>query len=269
MNSRSWFTVDLVLEVNVMSDRCLSGLALGQYYRELALDLSRDLARTLPDFPLLLLTDGPETFAGAENVIPIRHRHHFGYRPYNDKVFAIEEALKRFSIVVQIDIDTRIVGDIREPLARDWLPGLTARTENLLEHTERYNPGDLSGLNTLAGKLGIDLARSRWVGEAMFVVREDRGREKAFVQTWKKLARYWDIHRLSAKDGTLIGLSAASVGWDIADSHRRDLDECLDHFDAHKRTVDTNYGLFKKKWDYRSRIWRTKLSSLLQPDLLP
>ena len=243
-------------------DCCFCSLALRAPYRKLALRLSEDLAERVPGVPFVVLTDAPKEFCGVDNVIAIRHTHHFGYRPYNDKVFVLEEALKRFSVAIQIDVDTRITQSISEKINKFCLPGIAGCSKGLLEHTKKNNPKDFEKIERIADKLGLRLEGVRWVGEHMFVLRRDNGKEKEFFAMWKKLARYWDIHKLGAKDGTLIGLAAASVGWNISSEHWQDLNACLEHLDIHRQQKPGEIKMFLDKWNYRLRILGVRFFSL-------
>jgi hypothetical protein len=252
------------------SEYCFCGLALGEFYHSLALDLAKNLEKEAPGIPFLVLTDEPKSFTEVDNVIAIEHHHKFGYRPYNDKVFVLEEALKRFVIAILVDVDTRIKGKIEEAVISPWTTGITATSRALIEHTKKYNPDDLSHLLKLAKKLNLDPDRVQWVGESLVIIRKDDGKEKEFLEMWKKLARYWDIHGLVAKDGSLIGLASASVGWDVSHNYWQDLKKSLEHFDVQRsRSPDNWYQSSKKAWNYRLRIFLTKLSTFLNPELLP
>jgi hypothetical protein len=246
----------------IMPEYCFSALALGAAYRKLAVNLATNLKDKAPGVNLILATDAPQELEGISNIIAIRHSHRFGYLPYNDKVFALEEALKRYPIAIQTDVDLTFTTDISAQLEVSWLPGITARSEPLLAHTERYNSADLNRIKKLAQKLDIAIEKAFWVGEHLFVVRADGEKEKEFLNTWKKLAGYWDIHKLGAKDGTPIGLAAASVGWSIQDNYWQELDNRLVHLDFHRQLRESEWSLQRRQWDYRLRILRSRFDAI-------
>ncbi len=249
-----------------ISDCCFSAVALGAPYRKLAVELSKTLTTQAPGVKLFLATDAPQDFDGIKNIVAIPHRHRFGYRPYNDKLFALEAALQQYPIAIQTDVDSTFVSDIQPKLAVPWQPGVTGRSESLLSHTQNYNQGDLPHVQQLAQKLNVSLEQAQYVGEHMFVVRADGGKEKDFINCWKELAHYWDINKLGAKDGTLIGMSAGYVGWTVRDTYWRDLDQCLKHIDVHRQIKETNWHRSKRQWMYRLRILRSRLHALKNPD---
>jgi hypothetical protein len=247
-------------------DCCFCSLALGATYRGLALKLSQDIAQKAPGISLIILTDNPKDFVGIDRVIAIHHKHCFGYRPYNDKVFVLEAALQRFSVAIQIDVDIEFTQNILKKITQPWSEGITGRSESLLTHTDKNNSRDLPHIKKLARKLDLCLEDVTWIGEHMFVVRRDNGREKIFLSLWKKLAFYWDIHKLGAKDGTLIGLAAAKAGWNVSLEYWQELNSCLAHFDVHHQI---QYGRKKNEWDkwsYRVRRMRAQLLALREPD---
>ena len=145
------------------SEYCFCGLALGEFYHSLALDMAKNLEKEAPSIPFVVLTDEPKSFTEVDNVIAIEHHHKFGYRPYNDKVFVLEEALKQFVVAILVDVDTHTKGKIEEAVIRPWTPGITAASRPLIEHTKKYNPDDLPHLFKLAKKLDLDLGRVQWV----------------------------------------------------------------------------------------------------------
>lgn len=246
-----------------MSEYCFSALALGAAYRKLAVDLAANLRDKAPGINLVLATDAPHELEGIPNIIAIRHKHRFGYRPYNDKLFALEEALKHYPIVIQADVDLTFTTDISLQLQAPWLPGITARSEPLFLHTEKYNGNDLNHLPKLAQKFNFPLEETCWVGEHLFVIRADGGKAQEFINCWKKLAIYWDVHKLSSGDGTPIGIAAASVGWSVQDTYWRELDNCLIHTDFHHQVRESSWSLSQRRWYYRFRILRSRVDALL------
>lgn len=245
---------------------CFCAVSLGAIYRKLAVDLARNLETVAPGSKLVVVTDKAQEFDGIANIIALQHNHTFGYRPYNDKVFALEAALQRFPIAVQMDVDATFNNNIEAQLSVNWQPGISARFESMLAHTEKFNRNDLDRVKKIAKKLNISLDSAQWVGEALFVVREDGGKERDFLKCWKQLAHYWDIHKLGAKDGTPIGLAAASVGWKISEKYWHELNACLMHMDIHRQLKDSASIQLKKQWLYRLKVLRSRLYGLRNVD---
>jgi hypothetical protein len=80
------------------------------------------------------------------------------------------------------------------------------------------------------------------------------------------LAHYWDIHKLGAKDGTLIGLAAASVGWQVSEEYWHELNESLVHMDIHRQLKDSSSSQLKKQWLYRLKVLRSRMYGLRDVD---
>jgi hypothetical protein len=88
-----------------MNSYCFCGLALGKKYRLCAMDVGRDLQRYHPGVEYLILTDDPSDFRDLSNVIAIKHIQDSIMFPYNDRRFAIEKALERYDMTIQIDTE--------------------------------------------------------------------------------------------------------------------------------------------------------------------
>jgi hypothetical protein len=97
-------------------------LALGRGYNYLAKQLASDLARFAPGTRFLVLTDHPAVFKSLDNVEAVHHRKR-SVLGYNDKLCVIREALTRFSTVVFIDADTRILAPVTLR-SEIFIPGL-------------------------------------------------------------------------------------------------------------------------------------------------
>ena len=101
---------------------CFCSLALGRGYNYLAKQLASDLARFAPGTRFLVLTDHPAVFKSLDNVEAVHHRKR-SVLGYNDKLCVIREALTRFSTVVFIDADTRILAPVTLR-SEIFIPGL-------------------------------------------------------------------------------------------------------------------------------------------------
>jgi hypothetical protein len=221
----------------VMTDNyCFSILALSRKYQALTKAFAEDLARYSPGTKVVVGTDNPAFFSDSPNVIAFGLERQGILTCYNDKRFVIGEALTRFGTVVQIDADTKICGVLPTlPIAPS--PGVVAiHIENMVEHTQKYNPERMVYLHKLAEKLDIDIDSVRYVGESLFSICADAEQGTEFVYQWDLIARYMELHGIHAGEGNAIGLAAAKTGLDVykapwlesIDKNRKHLDSSIE-----------------------------------------
>ncbi|MBP0016862.1 MAG: hypothetical protein J7647_04810 [Cyanobacteria bacterium SBLK] len=193
---------------------CFSILALNLKYQLLAKELAEDIKKYSPETSVVIGTDNPDIFSDCRNVLAFKMEKRGILHCYHDKRFVIQEALKKFKIVIQIDADTRI----DNPLPESFEPstGLAAiHVENSIEHTKKYNPERLKSLHKLAKKLSLDLETISYVGEALFAIVGEEEQTLEFIRYWDAIARYLELRGIHAGEGHAIGLAAAKVGLEI------------------------------------------------------
>ncbi|MFM7424548.1 MAG: hypothetical protein ACKO7W_06065 [Elainella sp.] len=194
------------------SPYCFCTLALGNNYRNLALQLAQDLAQYAPSVSLVVLTDRPAAFADCPQVLAFAHQQQ-SLGCYHDKQFVLKQALSLFPACVFVDADMRILAPI--PADLTWQPGITAKLvwTNILKHNK--NPFELRLLQQMAQKLDLDLAEISFVHECLFVLARDQGKELVFLEQWEKIARYFELRGFCRGEGHTIGLAAAQAGLTI------------------------------------------------------
>jgi hypothetical protein len=244
---------------------CFCTLALRSQYRQLAQQLAADLAQYAPGITLVVGTDRPEDFANCANVWAFRLKSQGVLHCFHDKRFVLAQARSRFAVVVQLDADTQMTGQL--PAIDGLTPGLAAvHQENLLEHTHRYNPERLPHLHKLADKLGLDLAQVTYVGEALFALIADAASAQTFVQEWDGIARYLELHGIHAGEGSAIGLAAAKAGLAITQPDwlaQINTDRC--HFDVStQRGSATPTQQLLRRSRYHLRLNQSRLRALRQ-----
>jgi hypothetical protein len=158
---------------------CFCALSLGATYRKLAVDLADNLKKVAPGTKLVLVTDKAQEFDGIDSIIALQHHHTFGYRPYNDKIFAIEAALQRFPIAFQMDVDATFNQNIETQLSVNWQPGISARFEPMLTRS-RSRKKTWEKIKYCS--------RHRTVGRRSFICRARRWRKRTGF--FKMLARF-------------------------------------------------------------------------------
>lgn len=192
-------------------------LALGKKYQDFAKDLANDLSSYAPHASLVVGTENPEAFVQHQNVVPFEHHKQGVLHCYHDKRFVIGKTLTRFNTAIQIDADTRLVQPIPDSLS--WQPGITAgHTANMAEHIKKYSPERLNIVQQIATKLGLELDETIWVGESLFAVTRDNGKEQKFIQYWSRISRYLELNGIHSGEGIAIGLAAAKAGLKISTS---------------------------------------------------
>ena len=166
---------------------CFCTLALGEKYRLLAQKLAEDLAKHSPGTFLVLYTDEPKYFNSHGNILAFKHQQEGILHCYHDKRLVMAKALSKFPSAICIDADTRILSNIPNDI--EWTPGITAgHYENLIEHVNKYTPERLPHLQNVASKLNLSLEKINYIGESLFIITKDGGKEIEFFKYWALLA---------------------------------------------------------------------------------
>lgn len=246
---------------------CFCGLALGKKYRDCAIEVAKDLERYHPEVTYLILTDNPQEFAKHSNILAIEHKQKSVLFPYHDRRFAIQEALTRFDVTIQIDTDIRLLKPLVAPQEFASLSGILGRTENLQQHLAKYQPQNLSCYRNVARKLDLDMTRIPYLGEFIFVVTRDNGNELDFVEYWGEIARYLELHKIHGADGPAMGLAAVKAGLNVVHSNwsssiEHDFVNHLKFSSGKNRTQKTFFEQLKLRADYHYRLNKTRLEAL-------
>jgi len=207
-----------------------STLAIGNDSNKKALLLSKDLKYF--DQKILIVTDQPETFETAPNVIT----HYFKPNKfsYNHKIICFEEGFKLAEAVVCVDSDCRILyKTYKNTLSRlaliippgfhpSWDWGLIARHDSNFFQSKDVC-GRVSGYGELALSLckekNIDYEQAYHFQEGVVVVSKENGKENIFLENWSYLANKLDQYeldnesgRIGVGEGNLIGLALVKSG---------------------------------------------------------
>jgi hypothetical protein len=246
-------------------DCCFCTLALRSPYRQLAQQLAADLAQYAPGITLVVGTDRPEDFDHYANVWAFRLKSQGLLHCFHDKRFVLAQARSRYAIAIQIDADTQMRGQL--PAIGAFTPGIAAiHRENLLEHTQRYNPERLHHLNKLAAKLALDLGEVTYVGEALFALTAATAQYQAFVQAWDRIARYLELHGIHAGEGSAIGLAAAHVGLAITQPDwLEQINRDRQHLDVStQRLTAARSAQLIRRCRYHLRLNRSRIRAIRQ-----
>ncbi len=247
---------------------CFCTLALGNKYRLLAKQLAGDLQKYSPGNPLVVGTDEPKDFSGFSNVIAFLHRKQGILHCYHDKRFVIEKALSMFAVAIHVDADTKILASL--PTQFSWSPGITGYHKNLIEHVNKACPERLDHLKNVAAKLNISIENAQFIGESIYVVAREGGKEKEFLQQWGLIGRYLELKGIHAGDGNAMGLAASKVGLTISNQGWDNLRKVTKNLDA---SYKANSHLFPKeqesfwspltrKLNYHYRLNRARIMAL-------
>jgi hypothetical protein len=173
---------------------CFCTLALREKYQKLTKTLAEDLKKYAPGGSLVVGTDAPQYC-------------------YNDKRFVLEKSLKLFPTAIFVDADTRLIESLSDNL--DFTPGIVGYHQSMVEHNKKYRPRDLPNLIRVSEKLGIPSEQVNWIGESLFIVTRDGGKEQEFLHFWGKIALYLEMKGMHSGEGSIMGLAAAKVGWTV------------------------------------------------------
>ncbi|KAM3102783.1 hypothetical protein ACKFKF_03455 [Phormidesmis sp. 146-12] len=201
---------------------CFCSLAISKPYRDLALELAKDLEKYAPETCFIVLTDQPKAFSQQKNVRAFYHQQQ-GVKCYHDKRFAIAKGLSLFETCIFIDADMRILEPL--PLEMDWIktPGLTARSCHSMtkQYAEIYAGTadaklikEFEVTQAAAQELGLSLddPDTKFVYEYLICVTRDSGKEVDFLDWWDQLANYFELRGVYVGEGNAIGLAAAKAG---------------------------------------------------------
>lgn len=245
-------------------DFCFCTLALGQRYRAMVMELATELEKYSSGTSLVILTDEPKEFSNYSNIIAFKHHQQSILHCYNDKRFLTEKALSLFRVAIHIDADTKILDTIPEDI--EWKPGITGRHENLVQHVTKNRPHSLADLKKVASKLEISdeaFKNASWIGESLYMVARDGGKEIEFLEAWGKIASYMELRKMYAGVGNLMGLAAAKVGWTIHMEGWDELHKVREHWDASdSKPKPTVWQAWKRRLGYHYRLNRARIRAL-------
>ena len=249
-----------------MTDRyCFCTLALGDKYHVLAKKLIESLNIYAQDVKLLVLTDKPSYFSKIKNVLAYKCNQKGILKCCNDKRFAIERSLSSFDTAVYVDADSKFIETNKVDIV--WNPGIEGFGESLIKHVDKYRPERLKYLANVADKLSINLESVKWIGESLFAVTKDNGKEKDFIKQWGLIGNYLEINGIHDGEGASMGLAAEKVGWKLKSDNIAMLKGKIKHIDAsgHRRTStfsSTFLGRQKRRFKYHFRLNIAKLKAL-------
>lgn len=241
---------------------CFCTLALGSKYRLMAKQLAEDIDRYSPGTLLIVATDDPNDFKDCKNISAFKFQQKGILYCFNDRRFVIERALLNFETAIHIDSDTKLIANIPDNL--EYSSGIVGCHQNLIEHVSKYRPNDLELIKKLASKLNIFLDNVNWIGESLYIVTRDNGKEKEFLENWGLIASYLELNGMYTGDGNVMGLAAAKVGWkvQISDSWQY-INQIRQHLDAsYEKKQDTFLDSFKRRLKYHYRLNKARLEAL-------
>lgn len=243
---------------------CFCTLALGDKYRLMVKQLALDLEKFSPDTLLIVGTDKISDFKNCSNVSAFKQHQTGVLKCYSDKRFVIEKALEKFDSAIFIDADTRIVRNI--PNSLKYYPGITATHRNLIQHINKYGNRNLEIFQELAAKLNVKMEDSKWIGDSLFIVTKDNGKEKEFLRTWGLISKYLELKGIHSGVGRMMGLACQKVGFNIENSEDwKSVKRNTKHLDASDNKYQKSFSFwknFKYRLGYHYRLNKARLSSL-------
>lgn len=208
----------------------LCTLAIGSRYCAMARRLALDLARFAPGRALLVGTDRTSDFKGRANVRPFLVKPSGRWHCYSDKRKVLLKALSSAPAAMHIDADTRVIAPL--PVRGPWPSGLSAPHESLLTHLERHWPSKIEDFRASARVAGAPIDKALWIGESIYVLAREGGRELRFIEEWGVLAGLLDRAGFRGGEGNVMGLAAAKAGLTVQWGHWRELASVRRHLNA-------------------------------------
>lgn len=240
---------------------CFCTLALGKKYRIMAQDLAKDLEQYSPGTLIYIFSDKPQHFKEQKNVVNFRHHQQGTQRCSNDRRIILQRVLADFPIAIHIDADTRIKGDL--PNIIDCSPGITGLSENLVSHITKNRPQSVNIIKSVATKLDIPLDEAQWIGESLYIVARDGGKEEEFFRLWGLIASYAELKGMHGGDGNLMGLAASKIGWKVTlNQSWQTLNQITEHLDASHSVKRSQWEQLQRRIGYHYRLNKQRLLAL-------
>jgi len=247
--------------MNSNKNVCFCTIATGKPYRQMTRDLAFDLQKFANGVSFYVYTDVPDDFRDLENVTAFKY-HQTGIQScFNDRRLVVQEALLNFPIAIHIDADTKILEDLTDNL--NFPVGITGYSEDLLKHMKKNRPRELNTVETVAQKLEIPLEKSDWIGESLYVVTRDGGKEKEFIEYWGLIANYVELKGMHGGDGNLMGLAATKVGWKVNMTENwQQMRKKTVHTDASHSVKRSSWEQFQRRVAFHYRLNKARLFAL-------
>jgi hypothetical protein len=241
---------------------CFCTLSLGERYRSMAKQLAQDLEKYSPGTFLVVGTDKPDELIDCANILAFQFHQQGILHCFNDKRFVIKNALEKFQTAIYLDADTRIIGDLPDRL--DYSPGIIGCHRNIIEHVSKYRSQDLENIKKVASKLEIPIQNTDWIGESLFAVTRDAGKEQEFLKTWGIIALYLELKGMHSGEGSIMGLAAVKVGWKVAKTESwESLNQIRKHLDASLTKLPKSlWQSWQKRLGYHYRLNKSRLLAL-------
>lgn len=240
---------------------CFCTLALGHQYRMMAQELAKDLEKYSPGTLIYIFTDNPINFKEQQNVVAFKHYQQGIQRCSNDRRLILKRVLLDFPIAIHIDADTKITGAL--PTQIDCSPGITGLNENLVTHLKKNRPQNWEIIKTIANKLEIPLDKAQWIGESLYIVARDGGKEEEFFRLWGLIASYVELKGMHGGDGNLMGLAACKIGWNVeANQTWQTINQLTQHFDASHSVKRNQWQQLQRRVSYHYRLNKWRLLAL-------
>jgi hypothetical protein len=217
---------------------CFATLAFNKPYRDMAKVLAADLAKFAPDHGLVVVTDDVEDFKSFANVFPYRGSRTGFFHCYSDRRFLVSYALGHHAEeVVHIDADTRIHQNLPAQVNSE-AKLVTTYTPNLEEQCHNWLlPKSARAVISAARSFGVDPAATKFTLENLYSVKQDKGREKIFIQVWEMVTKLFDFQGVDIPDGYCMSIAAAVAGWVPSDTGLELFNEAIHHEGVFKHGV--------------------------------
>ena len=209
----------------MQTHHCFCTLAVGKRYRLHAKMLAGDIQKYAPETAFVVLTDKPKDFEHLANVLAFPHWLQ-SVKGYHDKRFVLEKALSLFAACIFVDSDVRLLGSVPQNLP--FADGIVARYGcGIVKHNSTDTArAAFTSIQSVANRLNLNLEEVYWFHEFMFLLSKQQGKEQAFFECWRAIAREFEMNGIYDGEGSVMGLAAAATGLNIS-FHRSDFFPCF------------------------------------------
>lgn len=215
------------------------------YYRN-AKRLIVDISDSI-NVDFLILTDAPSEFSNFDNVRVIQYNS--SIFNYQDKLIIFEEGFKTHDSVLLVDADHIFLKtNYKQVLERfdtkNLEAGLYAREVFGPMHysaVDEFFRGNLSRLPygkeclNFCEENNLDTKGCLFVHESFFLIKKNN-KIDIFLDTWKKLKQFWDIHDPTGYgEGFAIGIAAKTSDLKINATFLDELGKVFNHFTKNQK----------------------------------
>jgi hypothetical protein len=121
----------------------------------------------------------------------------------------------------------------------------------------------LQPLQKVASHLNIDLQTVTYIGESLFIITRDNGREVDYLKYWAMIGRYLELRGIHAGAGNAMGIAATKVGWTISQDNWQEIKDVIHHTDAsYSNKQKSSWEKLQRRIGYHYRLNLARIMAL-------